>query len=57
MAGHVHYPNLHSHQALPQGLSVSYEETDYWLQDLLACIHDPQLSEEASFLVHLRYIN
>jgi len=45
MAGHVHHPSLYSHQALPQSLPISYEGTDFWVQDLLACIHDPQLSE------------
>ena len=55
MAGHTYYSDLH--QALPQGLHNSYEETDYWLQDLVACLHGPQVSEEASFLLHLRYIN
>jgi hypothetical protein len=57
MAGYTYYPNLHSHQALPQGLPIPYDGTDSWLPDLFACIHDPQVSEEASFLVHLRYIN
>jgi hypothetical protein len=57
MAGHAHYPNLHCHQALSQGLPISYDGTDTWLQDLFACTHGPQVSKEASFLVHLRYIN
>ena len=51
MASHVHYLNLHdSNQALPQALPISYDGTDSWLlQDLFACTHDPQVSEEASF--------
>ena len=50
MAGHTHYSN--PHHVLPQGLPVSlfsYEATDSWL-------HDPLVSEEASFMVYLRYI-
>jgi hypothetical protein len=57
MAGHTHYPNLHPHQALPLGLPISYDGTDSWLQDFFACTNDPQVSEGASFLVHLRYVN
>jgi hypothetical protein len=57
MADHTYYPNLHSHQALPQGLPISYDGTDSWLQDLFAYTHHSQVNEEASFLVHLRYIN
>lgn len=46
MAGHTHYPNLHFHQALPQGLPILYDGTDSWPQDLFACTRDPQVCEE-----------
>jgi hypothetical protein len=54
MAGYTHYLNLYSHETLSP---ISYEGTDSWLQDLLTCIQDPQVGEEAGFLAHLCYIN
>lgn len=45
----IHYPYLHSRQALPQGLPVSYKGwTDSCLPDRGACSHKFQVGEEAS---------
>ncbi|KAF8496826.1 hypothetical protein F5888DRAFT_1702827 [Russula emetica] len=47
MEGGIHYPYLHSHQALPQGLPVSYRGwTNSCLLDRSACSHKFQVAEK-----------
>jgi hypothetical protein len=48
MEGGIHYPYLHLHQALPQGLPVSYKGWTNCLPDRSACSHEFQVGEKAS---------